>query len=194
MASLEEKRDYIFKYEEQFSRSLSQRVIEKPKINVFMILIPILFLYFLYQNQRYKIGRKLFAEKYLILRKQALDEAYLCITTDRNIDAQSIINKQNISDPIKSKIFDLISLLIDHYILLLRGEGEDIYSLVKSVYRSISGYKKYIKSLNDCENALNEIILAELSLSNQDIDKSVTDRITQQTIELRNDLIKEIFK
>ena len=46
MSNLEEKKKLILAHEEKFAHGLGLKVIEKPKLSIWMILVPIIFVYF----------------------------------------------------------------------------------------------------------------------------------------------------
>jgi hypothetical protein len=58
MASIQDKREIIHRHEVAFAETLSAEVIERPKLSVWMILIPILFVTYFYQLRRYAAGRR----------------------------------------------------------------------------------------------------------------------------------------
>jgi len=58
MADINEKSEIIEKNEQRFAIMLGSRVINKPKLSIWMILIPVIFVYFFYQFNKYKQGRE----------------------------------------------------------------------------------------------------------------------------------------
>ena len=63
------KRDLILADEKQFAARVSVKVIDKPRLDVWMILIPVFFIFYFWQLKRYAKGRKTFAENFLITRQ-----------------------------------------------------------------------------------------------------------------------------
>lgn len=74
-SDMTQKRDLILAEERQFASRVSEQVIDKPQLAVWMILIPVFFVFYFWQLKRYAGGRKTFAEKFLITRSRTLDEA-----------------------------------------------------------------------------------------------------------------------
>ena len=95
------KRDLILADEKQFAARVSVKVIDKPRLDVWMILIPIFFVFYFWQLKRYAKGRKTFAEKFLITRKRALDEALRSAETDKGPDFGNVVQAADIPDEIR---------------------------------------------------------------------------------------------
>jgi hypothetical protein len=75
MNSIERKQKEILAYERQFAFKLAGHVLEKPRMNVWMILIPIIIVYHMFRFQKYVDGKKKFTSNYLKTREQALESA-----------------------------------------------------------------------------------------------------------------------
>ena len=73
MVSVQEKSALIWAGEEKFSDALAAAVMDRPKISIWMILIPILIVYHMFRFQKYADGRKKFAKNYLITPELALE-------------------------------------------------------------------------------------------------------------------------
>jgi len=74
MTSLLEKRDLILENEGRFAGLLAREVLATPKMNIWMILIPFILIYHIYQARRVADGRKVFIRNYLRSRERALEE------------------------------------------------------------------------------------------------------------------------
>ena len=75
MKGLERKKELILQQELRFANAIGAAVFEKPKVSFWMILIPILFLYFIYRMQRFKSGRLKFDQEFMATRRKAMDLA-----------------------------------------------------------------------------------------------------------------------
>ena len=73
---MEDKKRQILNNEEFMARQLARRVIEKPVPAVWMILIPVFFVFYAWKIKQYANGLKDFAEHYLISRRRGLDAAF----------------------------------------------------------------------------------------------------------------------
>ena len=92
--SLVDKRDLILAEERRFANQVSHRVIEKPRLAVWMILIPVFFVFYFWQLKRYADGRKKFAESFLLTRRRAIEEAYRAAASDKNPAVDNLVNSQ----------------------------------------------------------------------------------------------------
>ena len=72
MTTVRPQRTIILQNEEKFALQLASKVLEKPKLSIWMIMVPIIFVYYFYKMQKYSEGRKVFAENYLVSHKRAL--------------------------------------------------------------------------------------------------------------------------
>jgi len=75
MTPLDKNKAFILEYEEKFANSVSLAVIDKPKLSTWMILMPIIFLYYFYQMKKYADGRKAFSRHFILTRKRSLEAA-----------------------------------------------------------------------------------------------------------------------
>jgi hypothetical protein len=64
--------------------AIGAAVFEKPKVSFWMVLIPLLFLYFIYRMQRYRNGRVKFDEEFMVTRRRVMDLAVeSAVTVDK---------------------------------------------------------------------------------------------------------------
>ncbi|MCJ7830466.1 MAG: NF038143 family protein, partial [Desulfobacterales bacterium] len=75
MPTPREKSLLVLQEERLFAAALAAQVIGKPQLSIWMILIPIIFVFFFFRFQKYVAGKKTFADNYLTSRQQALEEA-----------------------------------------------------------------------------------------------------------------------
>lgn len=167
---LSEKKAIILEYEEQFAFDLSREVLESPKMNFWMILIPIFLLYHVYRVRRVVEGRKGFAENYLITRKRALEESLSLVDNASNPNLQTIMRDSNLPEKAKGPFKELFLLLVEHYADLLRAYGHDVPSLIRSAYKNRMNYLLFLNRLNKTEKALADILRPQTANAAADID------------------------
>lgn len=155
MVSLEQKKEFILKHEEGFAFILAREVLKAPKFNIWMILIPIIIIYFIYQNRKVMDGRKSFAQNYLVSRRRALEESLACLKEGRRSGIDFILKESDLPAEAKGPFKEFFSLLVDHYEDLLRSDGEDMASLIRSTYKNRMNYLLFVNRLNEAERALN---------------------------------------
>ncbi|MBC8247469.1 MAG: hypothetical protein H8E81_07780, partial [Deltaproteobacteria bacterium] len=92
ITSITKKKELILNYEQKFANSVAVAVIEKPQLNLWMILIPIIFLHFFYRLKKFADGQKAFAGNFILTRKRALEAAAKSIESGGNPDINALIN------------------------------------------------------------------------------------------------------
>jgi len=83
MTEKKEKSTIILEEEEKFALILASQVINKPQLSLWMILIPIFFVFYFTNLSKYKNGCRQFADNYLIDKKRALNEAIAVVEGGR---------------------------------------------------------------------------------------------------------------
>ena len=194
MISAKEKSLLILENEEAFAHALAIQVIAGPKLSIWMILIPIIFVYFFYEYDKCVSGRKNFAENYMISRKRSVSEALAATETGSLADIGEIISISDIPEAARNTYKQWIVLLVEHYTELLESEGEDFDALVKSAYGSRTNFLLFINQLNNTEKKLNLALRPYLS---NESEAEETDRVVS-TIEyyseaLRREKAEKIF-
>ena len=150
-ATLRRNRDLILQAEQRFASQVSATVIDKPKLAVWMILIPVFFVFYFWQLKRYSDGRKTFAEKFLITRERALDQALQSAETQKGPDVEQVVQSSDIPDAIRKDYRRWVALLIDHYRDLILAHGSTYPALVRSTYKSRTNYLLFLNRLNQVE-------------------------------------------
>ncbi|MCR6545333.1 NF038143 family protein [Dehalobacterium formicoaceticum] len=150
----------ILAYENKFAREIAAQVMDKPVLSAWMILIPIVFVPYYIQLQRYKEGSKMFREGYLYTKRIAMDTAYRIatkelITTDAHAAIAGLVEKNPEANPIIAKIQEKqileIEILCSHYGSLLATEKIKYQDMVRSYYQTKSNYLNYIHSITRAE-------------------------------------------
>ena len=191
--SMEDKKNLILDYERARARQLARRVIEKPVPPIWMILIPVFFVFYAWKIKQYSNGLKDFADHYMVSRRLALDTAFEAEQggTPPEI-GQLIENTDTIPQGARSCYRDWLSLLIEHYRNLLVASGLSTQDLIRSHYRNKSTYLLFNNTLNTTENTFNKALLPDIEGDRQDI-KYIFDRMEQSLADLRRLEVEEIF-
>ena len=184
MASTAEKKALILEHETAFARNLATYVIDRPKLSVWMILIPILFVYYFYRFQRYAEGRKTFAEHYLMSRTRALDEAFHALNSGREPDIDHLARLSDVPDAIRPFQADVIRVLVNHFVSLLRTDGDDFETLVRSAYRDRTNYLLFLNRLNQTEKEVYTGLTSHLRETQEEVNTVV------RTIELQSEKLR----
>jgi hypothetical protein len=190
--TISEKQTLILEQEKRFANALAMDVIGKPKISFWMILIPIILIFHVHQHQKYRAGRQLFAENYFISRKRAVEEAFSIVTTGREPDIDELVKLSSLPETAKKEYADFLTVLVEHYADLLRAEGENFESLVKSAYRSQTNFLLFLNRLNQVEKSLNKSLEPHISQRSEEIEE-VVGKIEQCSEILRRNIAAHIF-
>lgn len=192
MISLKEKSELIRFNEENFAYSLSLIVIEKPKLSVWMILIPIILVYHMYRYKSYAEGCKTFAENYLITRNRALEAAVRSTAHGDPLDESSVVKKANIPESTKEEYAAWVRVLMTHYKDLLRCEGDSFETLVRSAYKNKTNYLLFLNILNKSEKRFNAALKPHLQATTEGV-AGIIERMEKGSEKLRYQEAERIF-
>ena len=192
MGSIQEKSEIIWASEEKFAYTLASAVLDKPKISIWMILIPIIIVFHMYRYQKYVDGRNKFSEHYLLSRRQALEANVRALKSGRPCDIGALAARANISQNAKSEYSAWLRVICDHYNDLLRCEGDSIEALVKSAYKTRTNFLLFLNQLNDSEKRLNAALSPRLRETTNGVDE-IIGRMEHASAILRRDEAAKIF-
>jgi hypothetical protein len=155
-ARLEERRRAILAHETAVASSVASRVVDKPVLSAWMILIPLLFLHYLQRQRVFRQGVRGVADALLRTRRRALEIACsgagggsgaherepACGEDDDRIRALHAAQQVE------------IDLLARHYRRLLAAQGDDYRALVRNAYGDDGAYRHMIETLRAAEAQL----------------------------------------
>ena len=191
--SLEEKKQQILKYEESLAHTLARQVIDKPVPPIWMILIPIFFLFHAAEIKGYSKGLKDFAENYLVSRRRALDTAYESVLHNADPAIATLMDQADaIPEQARPLYRQWITLQVDHYRHVLVAPGTSIQDRIRSHYRNKSNCLLFNNQLNTAENAFNRALLPEIEGDQQDI-LYIANKLQQSSVELRRKEVENIY-
>jgi hypothetical protein len=185
-------RDLILAGEKQFAARVSARVIDKPRLDVWMILIPVFFVFYFWQLRRYAKGRKTFAEKFLITRKRSLDAALRSAETGEAPDAGTVVQAADIPDEIRKDYHRWVSFLVDHYRDLILAHGDTYPALIRSAYKSRSNYLLFLNRLNQVEREFDAALKPHIEDTADNVN-GIIKLMEESTSGLRRQFAEEIF-
>ena len=159
---MDDKKEWIVSHERELAVVVASRVIEKPRLTIWMILVPVIFVYFFYRLQKYASGRKEFTEHFMVSRKRALDEAFLALDSKKPPDSLKLCRQSSVPEAIYTEYREWLDVLIDHYMDLLKAPGNHLFDLIKSVYRKHAHYLLFINRLNTVERQFNNALKPHL--------------------------------
>jgi len=192
MAGLEKKSALILAHEKTIAHVVARGVIEKPVLSVWMILVPIFFVYYFYRLKKYADGRKAFVNNYLITRRRCLDEACRAVATDSGPRVQQIVSQA--AAPVKThrEYTQWVRVLVDHYMDLLRADGDAYEALVRAVYKNRTNYLLFLNRLGQVEHQFDEALKPHLQKTTEGVDTIVRD-MEKSAVSFRREHARKIF-
>ncbi len=188
------KATLILDHETLQAKQLAVAVVDKPVPPIWMIFVPVFFVFFASKMRQYKNGLKDFSENYLLSRRWALNAAEEAIAGGGEVAVEPILAR--VKD-IPSSALPLYSswflLLARHYQQLLLSPGTSYPMLVRAAYRNKANYLLFCDRLGKSETALNRALLPGIAGEQAEVE-GVIDRMAQQIDELRREELTEIFR
>lgn len=189
----DQKRQQILDHESQLANALAVRILDKPKPPIWMIFVPVFFVFFVQKMNQYKSGLAEFVENYLKSRRRALEAALEAEETGRPADIDALVERvDGIPDRALPLFRDWMATLVEHYSLLLASKGGSYEALVRTGYQNKTNYLLYCNCLNKAENAYSLALLPEMEGDNQDL-SHVIRKIDANVTELRRQDADRIF-
>ncbi len=192
-----EKHNMILAAEEQFAREVTLGRIVNRSIAVWSYLIPGMFII---DYLRRGSAIRLYTKHFMFPRKLALNMARsmsgveekkietLQISKDISTGLQSLkLNSPNMQKAMEK----MVHLLADHYLKLIKSEGNDYCQLIWNTYQNRRGFQSHLDLLMDAGKEVDRAILEKLGDTEKVREKLSVER---QQIEMRlQNLADEIF-
>jgi hypothetical protein len=192
MNTLAQKKDIILQRELAFANAIGASVLEKPKVSFWMVLIPILLLYFVYRMQTFKRGRIAFDEEFMTTRRRAMDAAVHAVETSARPDVDAVVRESRLPQALQEPCAAWVSALADYYTGLLVADGDSFESLVRATYRNRTDYLLVLNRLTAAERDFYEALGPHLSAADGATDIIAT--IEAQSQQLRRESAERIFR
>ncbi len=191
-SDFQEKYFSILENEKTLASHVAGDAIEKPQPALWMIVIPVFFVFFFFQFKRYKNGLKSFKHDFFRTRKRILDSVHQALADKTHINIEELVEAGNAPDQARSAYGVWVKELVAFYRSLLEAEGSDYHSLVQSCYKKKSNYLLALNRLNTAEQELNRAILPDLETQDERTSAAV-ESIEKSTADFRRNLAKEVF-
>ena len=192
MDELAEKKMVILEHERQLANAVSAAVIQKPVLSIWLILIPIFFVYYFYKLKTYAQGREEFAKNFLITRKRALEAAYNASESGGQPDVQAIVAMSSAPADTHSDYRHWVKVLVEHYSDLLQAKGSTYEGLVRSAYKSRTNYLLFLNQVKSAENRFDEALKPHLRATIEGLD-GITKVMEQSSESFRRAHVKQTF-
>jgi len=176
---INEKKDLILRYEELQAQLLAGRVIFKPPLTAWYILMPLIFIYYFYRLQKYAKSRKDFVYNYMRSRRRAIEEAADALEDHRQPDIAGFREFTTVPAEAMDAYIAWIAVLAEHYTDLLKGDGTCCEDLIRSAYNGRGNYLLFLNRLNRSEHQLNRALTPGLEVDIPDVMETITLMETQ---------------
>jgi hypothetical protein len=192
MPALAQKKDIILQRELTFANAIGTAVFEKPKVSIWMVFIPILFVYFIYRMQRFKSGRMKFDEEFMTTRRRAMDAALDAVETNGRPDMAEVARSFSLPEGLQKPYVSWVKALVEYYMDLLAADGDSFESLVRAAYRNRTDYLLTLNRLNTVEKEFYTALKPHMGAAEGAADIIAT--IESQSQQLRRELAEQIFR
>ncbi len=158
--SLNRKKEFILAYEKSLARELSEKLFEKPKMSVWMILIPLIFVFHCQRHKRFVEGKKSFIGEWLRNKEEALSAALLEASGQEERNPEKWRKTaSHLPLAVQEAYLQVQHLLADHYKKVLQATGSEIGVLVSQAY-SREEYASFVRRRIELEQQLSHALLA----------------------------------
>lgn len=198
---LDENYKDILDYENRIAQTITSRVLDRPELSAWMILIPIVFIPYMQRCQKYKESSRAFRAGYLYTKKIALDTAYSLYKNEISPEQVSAIvgeivqknpNAEQIVLNIYNQQIEEIKILIEHYLMLLDTKEIEYDKMIVSHYKTEDTYLSFVKRLTEIEKQVTNATTATFNDAAIEV-PDILEKMEAQLLELRLGQAKEFF-
>jgi hypothetical protein len=189
---LDEKKQLILANETAMARQLALHVIEKPVPRVWMIFIPVFFVFYFWKLKEYETSLKVFVENHLISRRRTLEAVVAAEEGGQPVDIGQLVAKIDMQEDTRPLCAEWLTVLAGHFRLLLAAAGDSYPDLLRSGYRNKSSYLSFCRQLGKAETAFNMALLPTIEGDRTELCQ-VTDIMAEGMNDLRCREAEEIF-
>ena len=171
MSTIEAKKELILDYEQRFANELGLVIIPKPKVSLWMILIPLYFVFHIFRHKKYMEGRRVFSANFMISRRRVADETMEALRQNRTANLDALSAKAKLPSKEAQRTYrEWLTVLMAHYRELLTAQADGFDALVKLAYRNRSHYLLTLDQLSEAEKKLNTAMRPHIKNKTEDID------------------------
>lgn len=160
---LEAKKKAILDHETYMANQLAGKVIFKPPLSIWMILIPVIFIYYFWRLQKFSSSIRDFVRHWMRPRAECIDEAFRIASGEQPTPIQEMVPEGRIPPAAVVPYRRWLECLRQHYSDLMAAEGRNWSELVRRTYRKRTNYLLFLNQLNACEKDLDDALLPNLS-------------------------------
>lgn len=163
---MKKKSRIILGAEEYFGSRTALASHVRAAVNPWLQLIPGMFLYDAYKRSR---DRRVYSAYYLFPRKVAMNAALAILEGEERPTVMAraseemrswLTGKKIRSGVVSARNMELVAVIVDHFALLLRAEGNTHEELFTEAYGRRDAYDEYLRVLARAECMVDEALLA----------------------------------
>lgn len=190
--NLLEKYEEILASERGLAQVVALKAVDKPLLALWMILIPIFFVFYYFQFNRYKNGLRDFRKNFLITRTRVLDAVYDEFDSNENVDIEKLVSVSDAPPETKDKYQGWVKTLVDYYRQLMQADGSSFEELVRKTYKKRSNYLLVLNKLNSSEKEFNRVLVDCMTGDKTQL-AGIVKRMEESSEIYRRELAKKIF-
>lgn len=193
LTEIRNNKELILTHETSTARQLALHVIDKPRPRVWMIFMPIFFVFYFWKLKEYEQALHDFGAHSLIPYHKTLEAAYAAKENHQPVDiAQLVAQFDHPQQTTRFLMQHWLTLLAEHFQLLLSAKGDSYSELVRAGYGSKANYALFCKTISQAENDFNMALLKKIDGDSTDL-AQVTTAMTEGLKDLRLHESEEIF-
>jgi hypothetical protein len=194
------KAESILRHERSVAGFTAVEVLGEYQISVWEILIPPLFFFNFLRNRK---SKELFVKNFLFTKMLALEGAFQMAERGEEKAAalsrieertRAILDLQNrgfYSPAIRDKQLAEVGLLLDHFCLLLKADGQSHEEMVRNAYAAEKQYLKFLERLARAEKEVNAEALKTMGGADAEVQTTLIMEKAAQKI--RREMAEKMF-
>jgi hypothetical protein len=193
-----EKYNLILSAEERFAREVALSVIVTAPVSVWHCLIPFMFVFDFLRRQT---TTRRYTEYFMFPRKLALDVARDILEgldkadrlSDTDPEVEARLNRIELYSPaIHQRQMEVIDMLVDHYLKLLKTSGDTYEELINNAYGNRHDFLAFLGQLAESDESLDKAILEKVGGNEKVREKILAER--EQVKRLTEKKVDQIFQ
>lgn len=160
MDTIETQAELIRNHERRFANRLAVQLIPTRNVSVWMILIPFLLVFHLYEMKRLSKARKEFADGFMIAVERALSAAIEKVKNKEQPDYRSLAALPSIPESAHDTHEAMLRIMAEDYITLLRSKGASFRDLAKNAYKNKLTYLAEMRARDEAVRAYTTTVQA----------------------------------
>jgi hypothetical protein len=183
----------ILDEETRLAHLVAEYALGKPKLSIWMILLPLMIVFYMQAYQRYARARDTFVEETLKSRKAALKLARRALAAGRPVDCHAHLEEIPLTGEECDSYGEWIEALAEHYRdLLAAGPAASFAELVRRAYRSRVEFKMTVDAVERLADLMDGVLLTRLNEEHDEAREAV-EKIHESRHELMNRQIESVW-